>query len=239
MPIRPIRLPPGRRLSPLLRASVAALGALACLAGLLAYRAGAPGRAAQLSAAPGLLLSAVARGSAECAAILPLAEGEAAPGDVLPLVIYVQKSIRRLGLYRAGRLAAQPSGAPGCFPVGLGFSPEGTKRREGDGRTPEGRYTVFHKNPDSQYHLSLGVSYPGPGDAQAGFDAGIIDAATLARIRKNPSWPPQNTPMGGAIYIHGGGGSADWTLGCVAVDNTAMDWLFAESRAGTPVWIDP
>jgi L,D-transpeptidase catalytic domain len=230
-----------RQSSRLLRASVAAvLGALTGLAGLLAmqnetYREGAPVRAAQISAAPGLLLSAVTRDTAVCAPVLPLAEGEAAP----PVVIYVQKSIRRLGLYRAGVLAVQPSGAPGCFPVGLGFAPEGTKRREGDGRTPEGRYTIFHKNPDSQYHLSLGVSYPGPDDAQAGFDAGIIDSATLARIRKNPSWPPQNTPMGGAIYIHGGGGSMDWTLGCVAVDNAAMDSLFSEGRAGMPVWIVP
>lgn len=172
---------------------------------------------------------------AGCPDLLPLGAGEAAPAKAL----YVQKALRRVGYYRGGRLASRPDGAPGCFPVGLGFTPEGTKRREGDGRTPEGRYTVHHKNPQSRYHLSLGVSYPNAADAKAGLDAGIIDAATYARILRSPGWPPQDTAMGGAIYLHGGGGHADWTLGCVAVDNEAMDWLFAEGEVGMAVWIVP
>ena len=160
------------------------------------------------------------------------------PGPPAERAIYIQKASRRLGYYQNGQLAHRDS-HPACFPIGLGFSPTGPKRQEGDGKTPEGTYTLFQKNPDSDYHLSLGVSYPNPTDAQAGLEAGIIDATTQAKIVKNPRWPPQNTPMGGLIYIHGGGSSTDWTLGCIAVDNDVIEYLFAEATVNMPIVIVP
>ena len=42
----------------------------------------------------------------------------------------------------------------------LGFSPVGHKQIEGDGKTPEGLYYIDRKNPNSSYHLSVGISYP-------------------------------------------------------------------------------
>ena len=47
--------------------------------------------------------------------------------------------------------------------------------------------------------------------------------------------PPWNTPLGGAIGIHGGGGSSDWTLGCVAVENAEIEELWDVVRLGTNV----
>ena len=39
--------------------------------------------------------------------------------------------------------------------------------------------------------------------------------------------PPQTTPVGGEILIHGGGNQADWTLGCIALANPDIDALRA------------
>lgn len=105
----------------------------------------------------------------------------------------------------------------------LGFAPEGHKRTEGDGRTPEGRYRVDRRNPDSRYHLSIGIDYPRPRD--------------LARARAAGVAP------GGNIFIHGTprrfAARGDWTAGCVAVSNREMERIYAMVADGTPVDIFP
>ena len=50
------------------------------------------------------------------------------------------------------------------YDIALGFTPEGHKQFEGDGKTPEGTYYISHKNPNSEFHLSLGISYPNTSD---------------------------------------------------------------------------
>ena len=42
----------------------------------------------------------------------------------------------------------------------LGFDPLGHKVQEGDGKTPEGRYTLDWRNPQSAFYKSLHISYP-------------------------------------------------------------------------------
>ena len=46
----------------------------------------------------------------------------------------------------------------------LGFAPIGDKFYEGDGRTPEGTYFIDRRNPNSKFHLSIGISYPNARD---------------------------------------------------------------------------
>ncbi len=152
--------------------------------------------------------------------------------------ILVQKGARRLGYYEAGKLATYAD-QPACFEMSLGFTPEGHKQREGDGRTPEGRYHIYTKNPKSQFYVSLGISYPNAADAKAALDAGTIDTATYNRILKNPFWPPSNTGLGGLIFIHGGGVGSDWTWGCVALENEPMKYLFDRVQTGAAVLILP
>lgn len=127
--------------------------------------------------------------------------------------------------------------------IQLGFGAnDGPKRREGDGCTPEGKYFISARNPASKFHLALGISYPGPHDAEAALRAGIIDAATCARICENPSRPPWDTPMGGFIMIHGQKSppeTGDWTAGCIAVENSVMDILFRIMSIGDSVEILP
>jgi murein L,D-transpeptidase YafK len=149
--------------------------------------------------------------------------------------IEVFKAERRLRLYSGDTLLRE-------YRVGLGFQPEGTKVRQGDGATPEGDYFVCTKNPHSRYHLSLGINYPNRRDADAARGAGAITAAQRDQIRsaqRRRVCPPWNTALGGEIFIHGRGSSSDWTLGCVALDDPHIEELFAAVRVGTPVTIHP
>lgn len=150
-----------------------------------------------------------------------------------PDVVLVWKSARLLGHYEDGRLSVR-DGVPGCWPIALAPNPpSGTKRREGDRATPEGWYRTSDK-PSSAFPLAISVHYPNLTDALAGEAAGIIDAATRARIAAALAAgqrPPQQTAMGGEILLHGGGASADWTLGCVALETADLAALRARLPA--------
>lgn len=105
----------------------------------------------------------------------------------------------------------------------LGFTPWGAKQVEGDGRTPEGHYVIDRRNPNSDYHLSVGISYPNPQDVEV-----------ARRLGRSP---------GGDIFIHGTPktflGQGDWTWGCIAVSNDAIEEIYAMVRDGTPISIYP
>ncbi len=151
--------------------------------------------------------------------------------------IRIHKSERRMVL------VSPPQGeVVRSWPVGLGFAPEGDKEREGDGRTPEGSFTVVRKLPSSQYYKAFLLSYPTPEDAERGLASGLIDRATSEQIHaahRRAKTPPQYTPLGGLIEIHGLGAGADWTLGCVAAENDAIDALWPWVRVGQEVTILP
>ncbi|HZH97477.1 MAG TPA: hypothetical protein VEX38_00780, partial [Fimbriimonadaceae bacterium] len=51
--------------------------------------------------------------------------------------------------------------------VGVSGGP-GPKRREGDRQIPEGVYHIDRFNPNSRFHLSLGLSYPNKADRLLG-----------------------------------------------------------------------
>jgi murein L,D-transpeptidase YafK len=159
--------------------------------------------------------------------------------------ILVKKGERKLYLYvwEGGkeRLAK-------TYQIALGNNPTGSKRRQGDGATPEGDYYITHKNPRSNFYLSLGVSYPNIVDADKGLKEGLITKAEhqaiIAAIHAKTK-PPQNTKLGGDIFIHGGGTGKlfglvrDWTLGCVALENDEIKELFEMIPVKTPVKIVP
>lgn len=115
------------------------------------------------------------------------------------------------------------------YKVALGQGGLEPKRREGDGRTPEGRYVIDKRNAASEYHLSLHISYPNDDDRRRAAKLGM--------------------PPGGDIMIHGlpnGKGWLgpshrlyDWTLGCVAVTNEEIEEIWKLVPVGTPVEIRP
>ena len=151
------------------------------------------------------------------------------------LSILVLKAERRLEVHRGAQVVR-------TYRIGLGHTPTGTKRRQGDGRTPEGTFYVCVKNPRSRFHLSLGLSYPTPADAARGLREGLVTQAqhdAILAAHKNRTTPPWNTALGGEVFIHGNGSGSDWTLGCVALDDADMDELYALVGKGTPVEIRP
>jgi len=109
------------------------------------------------------------------------------------------------------------------YDIALGFQPAGHKQFEGDGKTPEGTYFLSHKNPESKYHLSVGISYPNEADVAFAEQAG-----------RSP---------GGDIFIHGGPDGKpnrrDWTAGCIAVSDRQIEVIYSMLRPGTPIHILP
>jgi murein L,D-transpeptidase YafK len=128
------------------------------------------------------------------------------------------------------------------YHIGLGLNPVDDKQRQGDRRTPEGDFYIFTRNDKSAYYLSLGISYPNIEDADRGLRDGLISRAQRKAIVKainGKTKPPQNTVLGGDIYIHGNGAGSDWTWGCVALENEDIRELFDAVPVGTPVTIKP
>jgi murein L,D-transpeptidase YafK len=113
-------------------------------------------------------------------------------GLQLPLTnprIVVLKARRELELYAGDKLIH-------TYKVGLGLNPIPHKQREGDRATPEGDFYVFTKNPKSQFHLSLGISYPNIEDAERGLKDGLITRAERNAIVRaiNRKQGPLDTP---------------------------------------------
>lgn len=149
--------------------------------------------------------------------------------------IIVWKSERRLDLYDGEEVVKS-------YRIGLGFATEGDKEREGDGRTPEGEYYICQKNPNSNYHLSIGMSYPNIKDATGGIRRGIItqdEYESIVNAIENGRQPPWNTELGGEIFIHGNGSQSDWTLGCIALDDEDIEELYDVIPVGTGVVVNP
>ena len=165
-----------------------------------------------------------------------------APRDTAPLLlplssprILVKKAERKLFLYSGNKLVRS-------FRIGLGLSPVGDKVRQGDRRTPEGDFYIFTKNDKSAFYLSLGISYPNAAHAERGLRDKLITQAqynTIIDALDSRKAPPQNTRLGGDIYIHGNGAASDWTWGCVALENDDIRELFNAVSVGTPVTIKP
>lgn len=149
--------------------------------------------------------------------------------------IVVKKQERKLFLYDDEKLIK-------TYDIALGFAPEGDKEREGDGKTPEGEFYVFTKNPKSRFYLSLGLSYPGIEDAKRGLKEKLITQKEHDEIVKainQKKMPPQYTALGGEIYIHAGGRATDWTLGCIALTSEEIKEIFDAVPVGAKVTILP
>lgn len=152
---------------------------------------------------------------------------EPEPANIVPAAadfVLVDKSDRTLTLYYDGAMVKTYQG------IGFGDAPSGHKQFEGDERTPEGRYTIDTRNPNSAYHLSLRISYPN-----------ATDRAFAAAAGRDP---------GGDIFIHGQPNAmdglgpnaripGDWTDGCIAVSNAEMAELWNAIPDGTEIEIRP
>ncbi|MCY6372283.1 L,D-transpeptidase family protein [Clostridium ganghwense] len=147
--------------------------------------------------------------------------------------IKIYKTSRTLELYGDDKLI-------GRFKIVLGQNPKGDKNKEGDSKTPEGKYYICTRNDKSKFTLFLGLSYPNIEDAKRGLENGLIDSYTFNKIKKaieNKQQPPWNTSLGGAVGIHGGGDNHNWTAGCIALSDEAIHIIWKYTNYGTSIEI--
>lgn len=139
-----------------------------------------------------------------------------------PDYLRVVKSARVLELWRDGQRIS-------TYRISLGPEPVGPKLQEGDGRTPEGRYTLDYRKSDSVAYKAFHISYPDRQDRERARAAGV--------------------KPGGSIMIHGqwdGFGwfgwlmkNYDWTNGCIGLSNQDIDELWGRLAWNTPIEIVP
>jgi murein L,D-transpeptidase YafK len=136
--------------------------------------------------------------------------------------VVVEKSARKLHLMKDGE-------AFRTFRIALGIRPVGDKEFEGDFKTPEGSYLLDARNPNSEYFLSIHISYPNNGDVRNARERGL-DPGGAIMIHGQP-----NAPTRSEAYYR----TQDWTNGCIAVSNSDMIdiWLMTENN--TPIDIRP
>jgi murein L,D-transpeptidase YafK len=136
--------------------------------------------------------------------------------------ILIEKSARRLFVFAGGKKLKE-------YRVALGRNPVGAKLEEGDMKTPEGTYKIDSRNPHSDYHLALHVSYPSDEDtaraAERGVNAGFD--IMIHGIRNGGGW------IGAFHRMH------DWTAGCIALTDEEIEELWRVTPDGTPIEIRP
>ncbi len=130
----------------------------------------------------------------------------------------------------------------------VGSSGVGIKQRRGDNKTPLGVFRVGWINENSRFRTFIGLDYPNLDHAERALRENRIDWLTYQRIRAawlNGHTPPQDTPLGGQIGIHGVGNGdptvhaagINWTSGCVALNNWQIDALRPWVQVGMRVEI--
>ncbi|MFP5479822.1 MAG: murein L,D-transpeptidase family protein [Alphaproteobacteria bacterium] len=134
--------------------------------------------------------------------------------------IVIEKAARRMQLWQDGQVVR-------TYRIALGFTPEGEKQRQGDGKTPEGTFVIDRRNQQSAFHLSVGLNYPRPEDVQRAAAAGHDPGGDIF-IHGQPNAVPEGFRLKG-----------DWTAGCIALTNAEMREVWAVTPIGTTVEIHP
>ena len=137
-------------------------------------------------------------------------------------LVIVEKANRQLHLLREGEIFRS-------FRIALGMDPVGDKQKEGDFRTPEGRYLLDARNSNSEFFLSIHVSYPNVDDIREARSRGL-DPGGAIMIHGQP-----NAPTRSETYYR----TQDWTNGCVALSNSDMIDIWLMTGDNTPIEIRP
>ena len=138
-------------------------------------------------------------------------------------LVTVDKSDRILRLHAGGEVIRE-------YSISLGANPRGHKARQGDMRTPEGRYVLDWRNPNSRFFRSVRISYPSPDDVARAEERGFSPGGNIF-IHGLPNQPEQRR----VFYER-----LDWTDGCIAInDNEDMLEFWNLVQDGTPIHIQP
>lgn len=137
-------------------------------------------------------------------------------------LVLIEKAARKLHLVKGGEIIK-------TFKIALGMVPVGDKEFEGDFKTPEGRYLLDMRNPDSDYFLAIRISYPNAADRREAREKGV-DPGGAIMIHGQP-----NVPTRSEMYYR----TQDWTNGCIAVSNSDMIDIWLMTGENTPIEIRP
>jgi murein L,D-transpeptidase YafK len=160
-----------------------------------------------------------------------------------PTEIVVDRSEQRLMIKKNGNVLRS-------FDAAFGSGGRKAKQKRGDRLTPTGVYKISEIRRSDRFHLFFEINYPNVRDAVRGLKSKLISKKQYNAIldahiyRKRP---PQNTPLGGQLGIHGIGNEtkdkieihqiADWTQGCIALRNHEVEALLSYIDVGTTVTI--
>ena len=133
-------------------------------------------------------------------------------------LIIVEKSRRKLFLFKNGIAFRE-------YSISLGKVPIGAKMKEGDKKTPEGNYIIDWRNPNSKFYLSLHISYPSKFDLENGKTGSNIMIHGL----------PNGLSIFDKLYFE----NRDWTDGCISVKNMEIEEIWNSVDNGTPILIKP
>jgi len=141
--------------------------------------------------------------------------------DAIDHILVIKKE-RKMYLYKNGLVQK-------VLPVSLGKNPMGDKQRRGDNRTPEGEFFIKKKLCSPKYYRSLCISYPTLSDIENARQKGIDPGGSIT-IHGQPKWSANGK---GNDYTL----SHDWTQGCVAITNDAMEALWYQIEEGVSIEI--
>ena len=136
--------------------------------------------------------------------------------------VLIEKKARRLTLFSMGEVIK-------TYKIAIGGNPIGPKEKRGDNKTPEGTYIIDSRNSESDYHLSLHISYPNERDKIRAKALGVSPGGDIMihGIKNGLTWA-------GASHA-----AFDWTKGCIAVTNEEMEEIYKLVPNGTIVEIRP
>ncbi len=158
----------------------------------------------------------------------PLAARHVNAEDENPYYIIVDKSDYELKVY-------DDEGWYATYPIVFGSKDLSDKMREGDRRTPDGKFKVILKKIHPKWGPELLLDYPNEESVQR------------FKERKAKGLIPKNAKIGNGIAIHATRPQEEWTIdnfynwtdGCVSVKYTEMKDLFSYIPVGTSVTIQP
>ncbi len=147
-----------------------------------------------------LLLSSPSSSSSSSSSSPPCARAETA--------VVVDTRVHRMHLCRDGNVDR-------TFVVALGMRGVG-KQRQGDARTPLGRYGLGPPRASQNFHIFVPVEYPTPAQARMGFTGSAIGI----------HGPPRGWTLAALATLV----MQDWTIGCNAVETdedieTVATWI--------------
>lgn len=151
----------------------------------------------------------------------PLLATAKSPLGNIDLVV-VKKSQSSMEVMRDGKVIKR-------YRIAMGDNPKGHKAKEGDQRTPQGRYVLDYKKSDSAFYRSIHISYPNDEDLLRAKALGIKPGGMIMIHGQNPK--SSMSPEEAQQY--------NWTNGCIAITNKEMDELWLAIDEGTPIEIWP